>query len=29
MDLLKEQNKKYQFFVDITGIAMKVSKDLE
>ena len=24
MDLLKEHNKKYQFFVDITGIAMKV-----
>ena len=24
MDLLKEYNKKYQFFVDITGIAMKV-----
>jgi len=22
MDLLKEHNKKYQFFVDITGIAM-------
>ncbi len=24
MDLLKEHNKKYQFFVDIIGIAMKV-----
>ena len=24
MDLLKEHNRKYQFFVDITGIAMKV-----
>ena len=24
MDLLKEHNKKYQFFADITGIAMKV-----
>lgn len=24
MDLIKEHNKKYQFFVDITGVAMKV-----
>lgn len=24
MDLLNEHNKKYQFFVDITGVAMKV-----
>lgn len=24
MDLLKEHNRKYQFFADITGIAMKV-----
>lgn len=24
MDLIKELNKKYQFFVDITGVAMKV-----
>ena len=24
MDLIKEHNKKYQFFADITGVAMKV-----
>ena len=24
MDLIKEHNKKYQFFADIAGVAMKV-----
>ena len=24
MDLIEEHNKKYQFFADITGVAMKV-----